>query len=43
MDLKQAFLLRYIALREFHIPFFFKEISEDKLRSQPMKEVNPIA
>jgi hypothetical protein len=43
MDLKQAFLLRYTALREFHIPFFYKEIPEDKLRSRPVKEVNPIA
>ncbi len=43
MDLKQAFLLRYTALREFHIPFFYNEIPEDKLRSRPMKEVNPIA
>jgi len=42
MDLKQAFLLRYTAIREFHIPFFYKEIPEEKLRSQPSKEVNPI-
>jgi len=43
MELKQAFLLRYTAIHEFHIPYFYKEIPEKKLRSQPSKEVNPIA
>ena len=43
MDLKQAFLLRYAPIREFHIPFFYKDLPEVKLRSRPVTGVNPIA
>ncbi len=43
MDVKQAFLLRYNPIHEYHIPFFFNEIPEDKLRALPSPGINPIA
>ena len=42
MDLRQAFLLRYVPLQEFHIPFFYEKVPEDNLRLQPVNGVNPI-
>ena len=42
MDLKQAFLLRYNPIMEYHFTYFYNELTEQQLRSRPSEAVNPI-
>jgi hypothetical protein len=42
MDLKQAFLLRYNPIIEYHFTYFYNELTEQQLRSRPSEAVNPI-